>query len=413
MISAPRGFATRAIRASTRAPELDQRPTSVPIYQSATFSSGDADELGDVLTDRRDGYAYSRIGNPTTSALADAVAELESAEAAFVFATGMAAIHASLVSLVGAGERVVATRAVYGSTRSLLSNVLTRLGVTVEWVDITDVEAVERALAAAPTRVLYAETIANPTIVVADHAELSRVAHRHGAAYVVDNTFASPYLCRPIELGADLVVESATKYLSGHGDVLAGSVAGDRARIAAVRDVQVDTGGTLAPLAAFLVLRGLPTLALRMERHSATAAALAAWLERQEVVERVFHPSLESHPQRAVAERALSRGGGMLAFELRGGRAAGAAVIDALRLSERTASLGSVHTMVVHPPSTTHRQLDDPALRDAGIAPGLLRVSVGLEDLDDLCADFAQALATVATDGTRADRLPAPAVPGA
>jgi methionine-gamma-lyase len=406
---APRGFATRAIRAATRAPELDQRPTSVPIYQSATFSSEDADELGDVLTDRRHGYAYSRIDNPTTSALGDAVAELEGAEAGFVLATGMAAIHASLVSLVGSGDRIVATRAVYGSTRSLLATVLTRLGVAVEWVDITDLEAVDRALADAPARVLYAETIANPTIVVADHAELARIAHRHGAAYVVDNTFASPYVCRPLELGADLVIESATKYLSGHGDVLAGVVAGSRSRISAVRDVQTDTGATLAPLAAFLVLRGLPTLALRMERHSATAGALAAWLERQDGVDRVFHPSLESHPQRPVAQRQLSRGGGMLAFELAGGRAAGAAVIDALRVTERTASLGSVHTMVVHPPSTTHRQLDDAALRSSGIAPGLLRVSVGLEDLDDLCEDFAQALGSVPALATGPERLAAPA----
>lgn len=407
----PGGFATRAIRAATRAPELDQRPTSVPIYQSATFSSEDADELGDVLTDRRHGYAYSRIDNPTTSALADAVAELEGAEAAFVLATGMAAIHASLVSLVAAGDRIVATRAVYGSTRSLLATVLARLGVTVEWVEITDLEAVERALATAPARVLYAETIANPTIVVADHAQLAHLAHRHGAAYVVDNTFASPYICRPLELGADLVVESATKYLSGHGDVLAGVVAGDRARIAAVRDIQTDTGGTLAPLAAFLVLRGLPTLALRMERHSATAGALAAWLERQDAVDRVMHPSLGSHPQRQVAQWQLFRGGGMLAFELAGGRAAGAAVIDALRLTERTASLGSVHTMVVHPPSTTHRQLDDAALRESGIAPGLLRVSVGLEDVDDLREDLAQALASVPATATGSEPSPTSATP--
>jgi cystathionine beta-lyase/cystathionine gamma-synthase len=392
-----RGFATRAIRAASRAPRVDQKPTSVPIYQTATFASADAAELGDVLTDREPGYAYSRIDNPTTAALAAAVAELEGAEAGFAFASGMAAIHAALVSVVEAGDRVVCTRAVYGSTRSQLANVLRRLGVTTEFVDVTDHAAVEAALAAAPTRVLYAETISNPTIVVADHRALSELARRHGATYIVDNTFASPYVCRPLELGADLVIESGTKYLGGHSDVLAGIVSGGREAMRRVRDVQVDTGATLAPVSAFLVLRGIATLALRMERHAATAGALAAWLERQEGVLHVYHPSLASHPQHALAARQLAIGGGMLAFELAGGRDAGRAFIDGLSIPELTASLGSVHTMVVHPPSTTHRQLDDAALMDAGIAPGLLRVSVGLEDLDDLVADFEAGLAAART----------------
>jgi cystathionine beta-lyase/cystathionine gamma-synthase len=394
-----RGFATRAIRAASRAPQVDQRPTSVPIYQSATFSSHDADELAAVLTDQRPGYAYSRIDNPTTAALAAAVAELEGGEAGVSFATGMAAVHAALLSLVSAGDRIVSTRAVYGSTRALQANVLGRLGVTTEYVDITDHATVEAALAAAPARVLYAETISNPTIVVADIAGLAAIAHRHGATLVVDNTFASPYLCRPLELGADLVIESATKYLGGHSDVLAGIVSGSRELVRRVRDVQVDTGGSLAPLAAFLVLRGVATLAVRMERHGATAAALAAWLERQDGVVRVHHPSLPSHPQHALASRQLTLGGGMLAVELAGGRPAGAAFIDALSIPELTASLGSVHTMVVHPASTTHRQLDDPALADAGIAPGLLRISAGLEDVDDLIADFETALAAARAGG--------------
>ncbi len=385
----------------------------MPIYQTATFASADAAELGDVLTDREPGYAYSRIDNPTTAALAAAVAELEGAEAGYAFASGMAAIHAALVSLVQAGDRVVSTRAVYGSTRSQFANVLRRLGVTTEFVDVTDHAAVEAALTVAPTRVLYAETISNPTIVVADHRALSAVARRHGAAYVVDNTFASPYLCRPIELGADLVIESATKYLGGHSDVLAGVVSGGREAIRRVRDVQVDTGGTLAPVSAFLVLRGISTLALRMERHATTAAALAAWLERQEGVLCVYHPSLASHPQHAVAARQLAIGGGMLAFQLAGGRAAGRAFIDGLSITELTASLGSVHTMVVHPPSTTHRQLDDAALVEAGIAPGLLRVSVGLEDLDDLVADFERALGAARTAAARETAAPSGEAAGA
>ncbi|MEX2012012.1 MAG: aminotransferase class I/II-fold pyridoxal phosphate-dependent enzyme [Chloroflexota bacterium] len=394
------------MRAASRAPRVDQRPTSVPIYQTATFASADAAELGDVLMDREPGYAYSRIDNPTSAALAAAVAELEGAEAGYAFASGMAAIHAALVSLLRAGDRVVCARAVYGSTRSQLTNVLRRLGVTTEFVDVTDHAAVDAALSAAPTRVLYAETISNPTIVVADHRALAALARRHGAAYVVDNTFASPYLCRPIELGADLVIESATKYLGGHSDVLAGIVSGSKEAIRRVRDVQVDTGGTLAPVSAFLVLRGVATLVLRMERHAATAWALAAWLERQEGVLRVYHPSLASHPQHAVAARQLAIGGGMLAVELVGGQAAGRAFIDGLSITELTASLGSVHTMVVHPPSTTHRHLDEAALVDAGIAPGLLRVSVGLEDLDDLVADFERALGAARAVAAKVTAVP-------
>ena len=387
------GFSTRAIRAASRPPRVDQRPTSVPIYQSATFASGDADELAAVTTGTQPGYAYARIDNPTDTALADAIAELEGAEAAYVFASGMAAIHAALVALVRAGDRIVCTRAVYGSTRSLLENVLGPLGVRTEFVDATDLDAVEAALTAAPVRVLYAETISNPTMVVVDHAALAALAHRHGAAYLVDNTFASPYVCRPVELGADLSIESATKYIGGHSDVLAGSVAGSAELIREVRRVQIDTGATLAPLAAFLVLRGLATLAVRVERHASSSVALATWLERQDGVGRVIHPQLASHPQRAVARRVLAGGSsGMFAFELAGGRHAARAFVDALTVPERTASLGSIHTMVVHPPSTTHRQFDDAALAEAGIGPGLLRCSVGLEDVADLQADFAVAL---------------------
>ena len=409
---APRGFATRAIRAAHRLPVVDQSPTSVPIYQTVTFSAEDAEELGAVATREIPGYAYGRLDNPTVVAFAAAVAELEGAEAGFAFASGMGAIHAALGTVLSAGDRVVATHASYGTTRAQLRGVFGRLGVTTEFVDVTDLAAVERALAEAPTRVLYAETIANPTIVVADHVALADLAHRFGALYIVDNTFASPYLCRPIELGADLVAESATKYLAGHSDVMAGVVCGATSLVHRVRDFQVDTGASLDPHAAFLAMRGLSTLALRMERHSTTGAALAIWLEAQPGVARVWYPTLASHPQHDVATRELARGGGMLAFELDGGRAAGAAVIDTLTIPVRTASLGSVFTIVSHPPSTTHRQLDDAALAAAGITPGLLRCSVGLEDLDDLVADFSRALAAArATADRTGDRAAATPMP--
>lgn len=386
------GFSTRAIRASARAPRVDQHPTSVPIYQTATFAADDADELDAVLLGSQPGYAYSRLDNPTTTALADAIAELEGAEAAHILGSGMAAIHASLVSLARGGDRIVATNAVYGTTQSLLVNILAPLGIRTDFVDATDHEAVGAALAAGPARILYAETLSNPTMTVVDHAALAGLAHRHGASYVVDNTFASPYVCRPLEHGADLVIESATKYIGGHSDVLAGTVAGRAELIADVRRVQIDTGAALAPLAAFLVLRGLATLGVRLDRHAATSAALAGWLERQQDVRHVRHPLLPSHPGSDIVARQFHGGSGMFAFELDGGRTAARAFMDALQIPARTASLGSIHTMVVHPPSTTHRQLDDAALAAAGIGPGLLRCSIGLEDVDDLLVDFAAGL---------------------
>ena len=391
----PRGFSTRAIRAASRVPRVDQRPSSVPIYQSATFSSGDAQELGDVAGDPRAGYAYSRISNPTTSALGAAYAELAGGEAGVALASGMGAIHAALASQLRAGDRVVAPLAIYGSTRTQLIDSFASFGVRVDFADLTDQVAAAEAIAAAPTRVVYAETIANPTTVVTDHAAIAHLAHEHGATYIVDNTFASPYICRPLEHGADLVVESATKFLSGHSDVIAGVVAGRLDLIRRVEMVQIDTGATIGPFDAFLVLRGILTLAVRAERHARTAAALAAWLERQDGVQRVLYPGLPSHPQHAAATRQFRPGaaGGMLAMEVVGGRAAGRAIIDAMTLTELTASLGSVHTMVVHPPSTSQRQMTDLQLAAAGITPGLLRVSVGLEDLEDLQADFTRALA--------------------
>jgi methionine-gamma-lyase len=390
----PKGFSTRAIRAASRTPRVDQQPSAVPIYQTATFTSADATELGDVAADPRAGYAYSRISNPTTSTLGAAYAELAGGEAGLALASGMAAIHAALSSQLKAGDRVVAPNAAYGSTRTQLVDTFAKFGVRVDFADLTDNAAAAAAIAAAPTRVVYAETVANPTTVVTDHATVSGLAHEAGATYIVDNTFASPYVCRPLGLGADLVVESATKFLGGHSDVIGGVVAGRGELIRRVEKVQIDTGATLGPFDAFLVLRGILTLAVRVERHAASAAALAAWLERQDGVERVLYPGLPSHPQHAVAVRQFRPGvaGGMLAFDVRGGREAGKAIIDALTLTELTASLGSVHTMVVHPPSTSQRQMSDEQLAAAGITAGLLRVSVGLEDVEDLQADFAAAL---------------------
>jgi methionine-gamma-lyase len=394
------GFGTRAIRAATRPPTVEQVPASVPIYQTAAFNADDTAELAEILAFDRPGFSYSRIENPTASAMAATYAELSGAESGFAFGSGMGAIHATLVSLLSAGDRVVSTRAVYGSTRALLSHVLGRLGVEVAFVDPTDLDGIDAALAR-PTRLLYLETISNPSIIVADIAALADVAHARGATVVVDNTFASPYLCRPLSLGADLVVESATKWLGGHSDVIAGVVAGPAPRIEAIRAVAVDTGGIIAPLSAFLVLRGMQTLHVRLDRHSDSALTIARHLEAHPEVRAVTHPGLASHPQHEVAQRQLRAGGGMLAVDL-GSRARATVLIDALTIPPATATLGSVITYAVHPPSSTHRQLDDAELEAAGIPPGLVRISVGLEDVGDLIADLDAALEAVARAGVAA-----------
>ncbi|MFV2063577.1 MAG: PLP-dependent aspartate aminotransferase family protein [Chloroflexota bacterium] len=396
-----RGFGTRAIKAATRAPIVEQGPAAVPIYQSATFHAEDVAEYAEMIGFEKRGYTYSRIENPTASAMADTFAELHGAEAGFAFGSGMAAIHATVLSLVRAGDRVVSTRAVYGSTRALFSSVFAPLGVEIEYIDPVDETALEAALASAPTRVLYVETISNPTMVVADLARLSEIAHRHGALVVVDNTFVSPYLCQPIALGVDVVVESATKWLSGHSDVIAGAVCGRRALIERIREVATDTGGIIAPFSAFLVLRGMQTLHVRLDRHSQSALALARHLEAHADVQAVAYPGLPSHPQAIVAKRQLRAGGGMLSLEL-ASREAAAAFIDGLTIPPVTATLGSVVTYAVHPPSATHRQLSEQQLADAGIPPGLVRISVGLEDVADLMADIDTALAAAAEAGVAA-----------
>ena len=386
-------FSTRAILAATRSPEVHQTPSAVPIYQSAAFATDDAAELGDILTGATPGYAYSRIDNPTTATLAAAVAELEGAEAGLAFATGMAAIHAAIVSTVRAGQTIVATNAVYGTTRDLLTRVLAGLGIATEFVDPTDPAAVDAALARTGAPVLYVETVSNPTIVVSDIGALAEIAHRRRALLLVDNTFASPYACRPIERGADLVMHSATKYLSGHADVLAGVVVGGRERVDALRPILVDVGGALAPLAAFLVLRGLPTLALRMERHSETALELAAWLQGQDTVDRVYYPGLPSHPQHDIARRMMRGFGGVVTFTVKDADWRRTAdVVDAVRIPRIAASLGGVESLIEQPLVLSYYECTPQQRRAWGISDNMIRLSCGVENPEDLIADLAQAL---------------------
>lgn len=390
-----RGFATRAIHGQ-ELPPVEQDAPSVPIYQTATFRFDSSEAFAETINFRRPGYTYTRgYGNPTLLAFERVMAELEGTESAISFASGMAAIHTVVTTLASSGDTVVASSELYGGTYSLFDSVLPRYGVDVRFVSPHDHDAVRAALGgAAPF--LYVETIANPNVTVADLEALGSVAGEAGVPSVVDNTFASPYLCNPASYGFDYVLHSATKYIGGHADLIGGVVCTTEERMAGLRATVIETGGTMAPLEAWLSMRGLMTLEIRMDRHSRTALELTSWLEGHPKVERVHYPGLPSHPQHEVARRELARGfGGMAAFEVVGGVDAGRRFCDALELAWVAASLGGIQTLVCHPASTTHRQLDPAARKVAGIADGLIRLSVGLEDLDDLRADFERALEKV------------------
>jgi methionine-gamma-lyase len=389
-----KGFATRAIHGA-RTPPVDQDTPSVPIFQTSTFRFDTADDYAETISFRRPGYTYTRgYGNPTVLAFERLMADLERTGSAFGFASGMAAIHTTLTALAASGERIVASTELYGGTYSLLRSILPRYGIEVTFVDAHDVDAVRAALPGASA--FYCETLANPNVTLVDLEALGAACREAGVPAVVDNTFASPYLCTPSRYGFGFVVHSATKYVSGHSDVIAGVVCASDDAIARIRDVAIETGGTMAPFEAWLCLRGLATLELRMRRHTENASAVAAALEAHPKVERVHHPSLASHPQHELARRLLPRGaGGMMAFEVAGGVEAGRRFCDAVELAWVAASLGGTQTLIGHAASTTHRQLDPDARRAAGIGDGLIRVSVGIEDPGDIVEDFERALEKV------------------
>ncbi|MGH2727792.1 MAG: trans-sulfuration enzyme family protein [Actinomycetota bacterium] len=388
-----RGFTTRSVHGSRPTEPVVEEPASVPIYQSAPFIFSDMEAFAAVGKAKiSGGYLYTRWANPTVDALARTIASLEGAEQTAAFASGMGAIHATVASCVQAGEHVVSARQIYGGTYGLFNEILPRTGIEVTFVDVTDHASVAAAFRE-ETRVLYFETIGNPTLPVADVDALAKIAHERGASVVVDATFTTPYLFTSLDHGVDLVVHSATKYLGGHSDVTAGVVSGTGEAIARIRHLGIDYGGCLAPLDAWLTIRGVQTLALRMDRICSNALALATTLERHPGVERVTYPGLASHPQHKLARTMLPRGfGGMLTFEVAGGIPAGRRVLERVRLASPAASLGGTKTLIVHPASITHTQLSRPEREAAGITDGLMRVSVGIEDPEDLIADFEEAL---------------------
>jgi cystathionine gamma-synthase len=390
-----RSIFTEAVHAGERGPRPTWSPVVTPIHNSVVYLYDDVDTLHRILAGSEPGYVYTRYANPTTAALEQAVAVLEEGAAATAFSSGMAAIHAALLaSGLRAGDCIVAARELYGITLSLLTTILPALGVRVRLVEIAQTAQVIAALEAERPRLLLLETMSNPLLTVPDLPTLATAAHQVGAAVLVDNTFATPYLLRPLAHGADYAIHSLTKYLSGHDDVLGGVVVTGAERAAEVRRMAQVVGAVLGPNEAWLAHRGLKTLGLRMRQHCESAARVAAFLAEHPKVARVVYPGLASHPQHAMAQQLFRGGfGGMVAFEVAAGTAEAAiGTMERLGLILPGTTLGCIHSLVLHPARASHRSLTPDERAAWGIGDGLLRLSVGIEDPDEIIADLAQAL---------------------
>jgi O-acetylhomoserine (thiol)-lyase len=420
----PPAFETLSLHAGQH-PDPATGARAVPIYQTTSYVFADADQAAGLFNLERAGHIYTRISNPTNAVLEERLAALEDGVGAVATASGMAAMHLAIATLAGAGDHIVASASLYGGTVNLLTHTLPRFGVTTTFVKPRDLDGFAAAIRA-NTRLLIAETIGNPGLEVLDIAQVAAVAHAAGIPLLVDNTFATPYLSRPIALGADIVMHSLTKWIGGHGVAIGGALVDGgrfdwlatdrfptltkpyagyhgivfaeefgpaafimRARAEGLRDF----GGCLSPANAFYLLQGVETLAVRMERHMQNTAAVVAFLNGHPAVDWVLHPSLETHPDHALAQKLLPKGAGsIISFGIKGGRAAGRKFIEAVRLASHLANVGDAKTLVIHPASTTHQQMDAAALSAAGIGEELIRISVGLEAAADIIDDFAQAL---------------------
>lgn len=392
-----KGFGTKAIHAGNLENETFGS-LATPIYQSSTYYFDSCEQGGRRFAGQEKGFIYTRLGNPTSSVLEEKVAVLEGGEAAIATASGIGAISSALWTIAKAGAHIIADSTLYGCTFALLNHGLTRYGVEVTFINTSDLNEVKANLKE-NTVAIYLETPANPNLKIADIAAISELVHGYNKdiKVVCDNTFATPYLQRPLELGADVVVHSATKYLNGHGDVIAGFVVGKADFISEVRlfGVKDMTGAVLDPFAAFLVLRGLKTFELRMVRHCENARAVAEFLEKSDKVAKVYYPGLESFENHDIAVKQMKDFGGMLSFEVKGGKAAGMKFVNALKLCIIAVSLGDAETLVEHPASMTHSPYTPEELKAAGIPEGLVRISCGLENKEDLLADIEQALAQI------------------
>lgn len=417
------GFSTRAIHAGTP-PDPATGSRVAPIYQTAAFVFDSTEQASELFQLRGYGHIYSRISNPTVAAFEERVASLEGGLGAVGFSSGLAAQLCAVLTLAQAGDHIVSSSNIYGGTVTQFSITLKRMGIDTSWVEPDQLAAIAAAIKP-NTRLLFAETIGNPSGKLCDIAALAQIAHAAGIPLVIDNTFASPYLCRPIEHGADIVLHSATKFLSGHGTVIGGVLVdagtfpydnghfallsepspgyhqkrftetfGEYAFLMRARaEVLRDVGAQMSPMDAWLLLLGIETLPIRMQAHQRNGAAVAQFLKERPEVQWVSYPGFEDHPQRALAQRYLSRGAGSIfTFGIAGGREAGRRFIDALELWSHLANVGDTKSLVIHPASTTHSQLTDDEMRKTGVPPEAIRLSVGLEDLEDLIWDLDNAL---------------------
>lgn len=420
----PPGFDTLSLHAGHH-PDPVHGASAVPIYQTTSYEFRDADSAASLFNLERPGHVYSRISNPTVAVLEERVAALEGGVGAVCTASGMAATHLAIATLLGAGDHIVASASLYGGTMNLLSHTLPRFGITSSFVKPRDLDGFRAALRA-ETRLIVGETIGNPGLEVLDIPALAGIAHGAGIPLLVDGTFATPYLCKPLDLGADLVVQSLTKWMGGHGTSIGGALIDGgrfdwqrsgkfptlgqpvpgyqgivfaeqfgplalimRARTEGLRQF----GACLSPMNAFHLLQGVETLSLRMQRHMENTAAVLEFLQASPAVAWVLHPSLPTHPDHELARRLLPRGAGsMVSFGVKGGRAAGARLIESLRLARHLANVGDARTLVIHPATTTHQQMTPEQLANAGIGEDMVRLSVGIESPQDIIADLAQAL---------------------
>jgi methionine-gamma-lyase len=382
---------TKAIHAGT--PQRSHYgEVSVPIFQTSTFSFSNAEEGAARFSGESSGYVYTRLGNPTVNALEENVTALESGWKGMATATGMAAVTTMFLSLLEQGSHVVSTDSVYGPTRVVLETIFKKLGIESTFVDTSDLSQIEDAVRPS-TRIIYLETPANPTMKLSDIAAAAAIAHRHGAVLVVDNTFASPFLQRPLELGADIVVHSLTKYINGHSDVVGGMIiAGNQVIFEKIRPVLNLFGGTMDPHQAWLILRGVRTLPLRVERSQENALKLAHFLKEHPMVTWVSYPGLPDHPQYELARKQMDGFGGMIAFGVQRGLDGGRILMNSVRLFTLAVSLGGVESLIEHPASMTHASVPEHKRTEAGILDELVRISVGCEDYEDLRDDLNQAL---------------------
>lgn len=398
----PAKFSTQVVHAGERLPRPDFMPVASPIYPAVAYTYDSMEAVDEIFANQREGYVYRRYGNPTVNAFEAAVATLEEGEAAFAGSSGMASIYSALLAAIEIDPRhrrhIVAAQDCYGATTAMIANQFAKMGVTHTFADFSDPAGLAAAVAQTDPAVLICETASNPLLRLVDVEAVAQIAHGVNATLIVDNTFTTPYLCKPLKLGADFVVHSATKYLGGHDDVLAGVVVTSAANRLIIFEQQKVIGPTLSPFDAWLALRGLKTLALRMEQHSRNALAVAQWLAAHPKIERVHYPGLPQHPQHALAQTLYANKGfgGMLSFEIAGAsRPEIFTFMEALSLIQAATTLGDVYSLTLYPAMSSHRALTPEQRQATGITENLVRLSVGIEDAADITADLAQALAQV------------------